>query len=107
MHPTDSNRMFFWIIFGSFAVVFWFIRSNQWKNPRPLIQGVEQLFFCSVLAFGLSFFGVPVLDFKTGEVLDTSDPVYFKLRFASLLLVLVSTPIYFFLIYLENRKHPK
>ena len=103
----DRSKMLFWIIFGSLAVVFWLIRSSQWRNPRPLIQGVEQLFFCSVLAFCLSFFGMPVLDFKTGSLIDASDPAYFKLRFASLLLVSVSTPIYFLLIYLENRKEPR
>lgn len=99
--------MLFWIIFGSLAVAFWFIRSSQWKSPRPIIQSVEQLFFCSVVAFVLSFFGVPILDFKTGSLIEASDPTYFKLRFASLLLIGVSTPTYFFLIYLENRKHPK
>lgn len=99
--------MLFWIIFGVFTVGFWVIRGRQWGGSRPLAQGVEQAFFCALMLVLLSFFGLPVLDFKTGNLIEVGDAGYAKLRFGSLVYLCAITPVHFFIIYLENRKHPK
>lgn len=99
--------MLFWIIFGVLTVSFWFIRAHQWGGSRPFAQGVEQAFFCAIVLFLLSFFGLPVLDFKTGTLIGPTDIGYSKLRFGALLFLCAVTLIHFFLIYLENRNHPK
>lgn len=99
--------MLFWIIFGILSVGFWLIRARQLGGSKPLIQGVEQAFFCAILLFMLSIFGLPMLDLKTGGLIEPSDPGYTKFRFGAFVYLCIVTPIYFSLIYLENRKCPK
>jgi hypothetical protein len=99
--------MLFWIIFGIFTVGFWVIRAPEWGGSRPVAQGVEQAFFCAIMLFLLSFFGLPMLDFKTGSLIEPGDDGYTKLRFGSLIYLCAVTPVHFFIVYLENRKHPR
>ena len=99
--------MLFWIILIGANICFWFLREYQARGSASCNIGVEQLFFGSVVMFVLTFFGVPALNFKSGEIIESSDPLYFKLRFGALLLVCVVTPIHFFFFFLQNRKHPK
>ena len=99
--------MLFWFIFGVFTVGFWIVRARQWGGSRPFAQGVEQAFFCAIMLFLLSFLGLPVLDFKTGALIEPTDAGDATLRLGSLVYLCAVTPIHFLIIYLENRKHPK
>ena len=99
--------MLFWVILIGANIIFWFLREYQARGSASSSVGVEQLFFGAIVMFVLTFFGVPALNFKSGEIIEVSDPLYFNLRFGALLLLCVVTPVHFFLIYLENRKHPK
>jgi hypothetical protein len=99
--------MLFWVIFAICTVGFWIVRARQWGGSRPLAQGVEQAFFCAIILFLLSFFGLPVLDFKTGALTESTDAGYTKLRLGSFVYLCVVTPVHFLIIYLENRKYPR
>jgi hypothetical protein len=99
--------MYFWIILIGLNLAYWIARELPSKSSKVEYAGIEQLFFFSVVFFVLSFFGVPVLDFKSGDIIEVSDPNYSKLRFGAFFLLCVVTPIHFFLIYLQNLKRPK
>jgi len=86
--------MIFWIISGTFSVGFWLIRANQRSESNFIAQGIEQLFFCSIIAIILSSLGVPILDFKTGSIIESSELAYAKLLYVSILLILILTTLY-------------
>ena len=99
--------MLFWIILIGSNLAFWFLREYKSGSAGSNYVGFEQLFFCSAIVFVLTFVGVPFLDFKSDRLVEVSDPTYSKLRVVGLLMVVVSAALYFFFLYLENRKHPK
>ena len=96
--------MFFWIIFFGLSIAYWIVRAIQCSGASVLKQGIEQAFFCALLLFILSFFGIPMLDFKTGDLVEPGDMGYSKLRFGAVLLLCIVTPLHFFLVLFENRK---
>jgi hypothetical protein len=100
--------MLFWIILIGLNLAYWVARELQHsRSARIEYAGIEQLFFFSVVFFVLSFFGVPIMNFKSDEIITVSDPQYSKVRFGALVLLCIAAFIHFFLIYLQNRKRRK
>lgn len=72
--------MLFWIILIGSNLAFWFLREYKSGPAGSNYVGFEQLFFCSVVVFVLTFVGVPLLDFKTNRLIEVSDPTGFWCR---------------------------